>query len=237
MINQEGSDLLTGPELFGTAAQHVATKVPVVGPDSTIGAIRDYLTDHVFEAATNIAVCDSETLVGLLKIESVLSGPEDAVARDVMDVDPPVVAPGTDEEAAAWRAVHHGESTLAVVDDEGRFIGLIPPDRLFAVLLVEHDEDMARLGGFLKGASSARLASREPVVRRFWHRLPWLIIGLAGAFTAADIIGAFESQIEDNVILAFFLPGVVYMADAVGTQTETLVVRGLSLGKIGRAHV
>jgi len=46
----------------------------------------------------------------------------------------------------------------------------------------------------------------------------------------ADIVGWFESQLRDKVMLAFFLPGIVYLADAVGTQTETIVVRGLSIG-------
>lgn len=68
------------------------------------------------------------------------------------------------------------------------------------------------------------------MLRRFWHRLPWLLLGLAGAFLAAGIVGSFERQLEENVILAFFMPGIVYMADAVGTQTETLVVRGISVG-------
>ena len=57
-----------------------------------------------------------------------------------------------------------------------------------------------------------------------------MLLGLAGAFLAACIVGSFERQLEENVILAFFMPGIVYMADAVGTQTETLAVRGLSVG-------
>ena len=56
------------------------------------------------------------------------------------------------------------------------------------------------------------------MLRRFWHRLPWLIFGLAGAFLPADIVSSFQHQLEENVILAFFLLGIVYMADAVGTQ-------------------
>jgi magnesium transporter len=68
------------------------------------------------------------------------------------------------------------------------------------------------------------------VSRRLWHRTPWLLIGLAGAFVAASIVRGFESSLAANVELAFFLPGIVYLADAVGTQTETLMVRGLSVG-------
>jgi len=55
-------------------------------------------------------------------------------------------------------------------------------------------------------------------------------VGLVGALLAAVIVGGFEDQLRETVLLALFIPGIVYMADAVGTQTETLVIRGLSLG-------
>ena len=63
-----------------------------------------------------------------------------------------------------------------------------------------------------------------------WHRLPWLGLGLLGAMASAVVVGAFEDEIRDEVLLAFFVPAVGYMADAVGTQTETVVIRGLALG-------
>jgi magnesium transporter len=130
--------------------------------------------------------------------------------------------------------VNRGESSIAVVDADGRFVGLIPPHRMLAVLLAEHDEDLARLGGYLAGTAQARRAAEERVTRRLWHRLPWLLIGLLGAMASAVIVGAFEAQLDKKVLLAFFVPGVVYMADAVGTQTEAVVIRGLSVGvKLG----
>ena len=147
-----------------------------------------------------------------------------------MDRDPPVVVAGHDREQAAWKAVHHGGTSLAVVDEDGTFRGLVPPARLLAVLLTEHDQDFARLGGYLAGTESARHAVEEPVSQRLWHRVPWLVVGLAGAAVSAWLVGLFEGHIEADVRLAFFIPGVVYLADAVGTQTEALVVRGLSVG-------
>ena len=61
------------------------------------------------------------------------------------------------------------------------------------------------------------------------------MVGLAGAMLAADVVGMFEERLQVNILFAFFVPGIVYLADAVGTQTETIVVRGLSLGvPIGR---
>ena len=124
--------------------------------------------------------------------------------------------------------VRQGESSVGVVDGGGRFLGLIPPYRLVGILLAEHDEDMARMGGYLSRADQARQAAEEPVLRRLWHRLPWLILGLAGAMLSAIIVGAYEEQLETNVLLALFVPAVVYMADAIGTQTEALLIRGLS---------
>jgi magnesium transporter len=105
------------------------------------------------------------------------------------------------------------------------------------VLLREHDEDLARLGGFMASSSSARHALDEPITARLWHRLPWLLLGLGGAVAAAGIVSGFEQQLERHVLLAFFVPGIVYMADAVGTQTEALVIRGLSVGVDVRTFV
>jgi len=86
------------------------------------------------------------------------------------------------------------------------------------------------LVGFLETSSEAYTASDEPLRRRLSHRLPWLLIGLLGAILSADLVGMFEVKLRTHLILAFFVPGVVYLADAVGTQTETLVIRGMSLG-------
>jgi magnesium transporter len=60
--------------------------------------------------------------------------------------------------------------------------------------------------------------------------VPWLLVGLGGALLAADFVAWFEAKLQHKIMLAFFIPGIVYLADAVGTQTETVVVRGLSVG-------
>ena len=140
------------------------------------------------------------------------------------------MSPEADLEAAARATARSGGRSVAVVDAEGRFLGLVPPTRLLQVLELEHEEDLARLGGSLRGVSDARAASEEAVTRRLWHRLPWLGLGLLGAMASAVVVGAFEDEIRTQVLLAFFLPAVVYMADAVGTQTETVVIRGMALG-------
>jgi magnesium transporter len=179
---------------------------------------------------SHIVVCDAGKFVGLIRIESLLTAPEHNVALEIMDRQSPRVGPGTDREIAAWTATQHGEAALALVNETGDFIGLIPPYELLRILLTEHEEDLARIGGYLRESSTARLSSEEPITQRFLHRLPWLLVGLGGTLVVADIVRAFEHDLQRHVSLAFFVAGVVYLADAVGTQTETLVVRGMSVG-------
>jgi magnesium transporter len=65
--------------------------------------------------------------------------------------------------------------------------------------------------------------------------MPWLAIGLVGAMMSAALLAGIEGEISANIAVAYFIPGIVYLADAVGTQTETLAIRGLSVGAgIGR---
>lgn len=226
----DATSLERSGHLLESAAAHATREVPLARPDQTAGAIRGELLGGRFAFAGDVAVLDDGRFVGLLPIERLVAADPDEPIAELMDAEPPRVAPGTDQEVAAWRMVRHGESSLAVVDEDGGFAGLIPPVRMLGVLLAEHDEDLARLGGFVVGTSLARRAAEEPVRDRVAHRLPWLLLGLLGALVAAAIVGAFEEQINEQVLLAFFLPGVVYLADAVGTQTEAIVIRGLSAG-------
>lgn len=223
------------PDLIGTVAAHVSTNVPVARTWQSVEQVLTGLRGREFDTVAAVAVCADGALLGVATMERLLAAPSTAPVIHVMDPQPPTVAPGTDQEHAAWQAVHHGETALAVVDSAGDFRGFVPPQQLLTVLLAEHDEDVARLGGFLGSAAAARSAATDGVARRLWHRLPWLLVGLAGALLAALIVSSFQRQLEQQILIALFVPGVVYLADAVGTQTETLVIRWLSVGvEIGR---
>lgn len=187
------------------------------------------LVGRSFASATEIAVLDGERFAGLVPVEALLAAEEGTPLAQLV-VESAVVPSGADLEAATRATARQGGRSVAVVDEQGRFQGLVPSERLLLVLELEHEEDLARLGGLLARTSEARTASEEAVRRRLWHRLPWLAIGLLGAMASAVVVGAFEDDLRTQVLLAFFIPAVVYMADAVGTQTETLVIRGMSLG-------
>ncbi len=215
---------------LGSAAAHAETNIPIADPEDTVDSVLNRMRGVRFESAAVVAVCSGTQLAGLVTIERLLAAPGQVALAAVMDAQPPVVAPGVDQEHAAWLAMRRAEPGLAVVDEKGQFQGVIPPQRLAAILLEEHDEDLVRLGGFLRSSASARSASEESVGRRLWHRLPWLAVGLIGAMASAAMLGSIESQMSANLAVAYFIPGIVYLADAVGTQTETLAVRGLSVG-------
>jgi magnesium transporter len=225
----------------GSAARFASAQVPVAEPGDRVGDVRRTLVGRRFDSASAVAVCADEILIGLVRIEDLLAADGDTTVEMVIDPNPPRLTAGIDEEQAAWRAVHRGESTLAVVDDDGGLVGLVAPARLLGIALEKHAGDLARLGGYLHRTGDARATSEEPVARRFRHRLPWLALGLIGALLSAGIVGSFERMLQAKILLASFLPGIVYMADAVGTQTETLMIRGLSVGvairKVARLEV
>lgn len=216
---------------FETASEHHTRNVPVVSPTDSVEIVWQRLRGQLFDSASEIVVCDNVgRLMGLIRLEKLLSSAASVLVSELMDKMPAVVTPGVDQEVAAWHAIRHNQACLPVVDGQYRFQGMITPQRILEVLLWEHDEDSARLGGVLVNSMAAQSASSEPIRRTLMHRLPWLLAGLLGAMLSADLVGMFEAQLRANLILVFFVPGIVYLADAIGTQTETLVIRGLSVG-------
>jgi magnesium transporter len=145
----------------------------------------------------------------------------------------PAVRPETDQEEAASLALHHAVDALPVVDEHGRALGVMPSQALLQVLRREHVEDLHRLAGIQREAVMARHAIEDPPLRRARHRLPWLLVGLAGSAVATLAMASMQRTLEANLAIAFFVPALVYLADAIGTQTETVAVRGLSLTRAG----
>ena len=202
--------------------------VPRASPFDKAAEVVASLSQREFDNATDVVVLDGERFVGIVPVERLLSAPP---ARPVSDLvqQCPAAAPDEDVERAAREAASTGTRVVAVVED-GRFAGLIGPQQLLQTLEQEHEEDLARLGGYQAGAAMATRAARESLSQRLRHRMPWLTVGLAGAMASAVIVSGYEEALQREVLLAFFMPAVVYMADAVGTQTETVVIRGLAVG-------
>jgi magnesium transporter len=135
----------------------------------------------------------------------------------------------TDQERVASLALHNDLTAVPVVDRDRKLAGVVPARALLGILRREHVEDLHRLAGIVHDEKRVREAMEAPPVRRARHRLPWLILGLAGSILAALVMVQFEALLAANVAVAFFVPAIVYLADAIGTQTEAITVRGLSL--------
>jgi magnesium transporter len=172
-------------------------------------------------------------LLGTLTPGQLLGLPDAACIDDAMRRDPPAVPPSLDQEHAANVALDRGATALAVVDAQQRLIGAVGPADLMDVLRREHVEDLHRLAGITREADGARHALEDPPLRRVRHRLPWLLVGLVGSALATGVVASFESALAAKPALAFFVPGLVYLADAIGTQSEAVAVRGLSLSRAG----
>jgi magnesium transporter len=213
-----------------TAAQHLVTRVPTAAPDESAGALLARLAGQRFDCAEGIClVGPAGELVGLVPLTRLLAAAPDAKLADLALRPPPAAAPEADQETVASLAIRHGVAALPVVDGAGRLLGVVPPQALLEVLRHEHVEDLHRLAGIRRESMQARVALEAPPLRRVRDRLPWLLAGLAGSSVAALLVARFEETLRSRLALAFFVPGIVYLADAIGTQTEAIAVRGLSL--------
>ena len=167
-------------------------------------------------------------LHGAVSLAQLVSAPPDQTIATLKHA-AHAVRVGSDPEHAASIALRHGSIAVPVVDLHGRLQGVVAARMLMEVLRREHVEDLHRMAGIRRETAQARLAIEAPPARRARDRLPWLLFGLAGSVLATFIVASFEAALQANIALAFFVPAIVYMADAIGTQTEAVAVRGLSL--------
>jgi magnesium transporter len=217
---------------------HLAGSVVRAAPRDTAAAVlARFAAEKPASAEMVLAVEDDATLAGVVPIARLLAAPPGAALAELVDPSFPRVTPDTDQEHAASLALHHGVDALPVVDAGGRALGVMPSQAILQVLRREHVEDLHRLAGIEREAARARHAIEDPPLRRARHRLPWLAVGLAGSALATAAMAGFETTLRSTLAVAFFVPGIVYLADAIGTQTEAIAVRRLSLTRAGVAHL
>jgi magnesium transporter len=225
-------------EAAESAGWHLARAVPAFPPDSTAGAARAALAGRRFDCVDLILVTDPDRrLLGVLPIRQVLALDAGATLQAEMLREFPAARAESDQEHVASLALEHGLTAIPVVDAADRLVGVVPAEALLDILRREHVEDLHRLAGIAGENELARDAIEAPPVRRMRHRLPWLLVGLAGSIVATAVMAHFEGVLAANLAVAFFVPGIVYLADAIGTQTETIAVRGLSLSRVRIGHL
>lgn len=106
---------------------------------------------------------------------------------------------------------------------------MVTSDTILNVLHNESIEDTLKSVGISNINNSAINILKANAITHFNKRVPWLLGGLVGGLLAAYTVRQFESYLETQILLATFIPTIVYMADAVGSQTQTIFIRSLSL--------
>ena len=173
-------------------------------------------------------VTDAEDrLLGVIGLRELVSAPAKMFIADFMITDIVSVLVTTDQEECARILSHHGYLALPVIDEIGRFVGVITADDLIEVAEDEATEDMYRMVG-ITGEEKVFGPARISVVKR----LPWLAINMVTLFIAITVVDAFEAVIAGMVALAVFLPLVSGEGGNAGSQTATVIVRGIALGEV-----
>jgi magnesium transporter len=213
-----------------SAGSRMVANVPTVFPEEKISDLCQHLfkSGPDFETLNYIYVIDKEKkLVGVLSLKSVFQNKNEKKVKELMEEEIVRVGPYVDQERVAILALKHNIKAIPVSDKKGLFLGVVPSDVILDILHTEDVEDILRFAGVSKSSNFAdKIFKASPNVL-IKLRLPWLALGLLGGLLAAQIIAFFERPLQDHFILATFIPLIVYMADAVGTQTQTLFIRSL----------
>lgn len=214
-----------------TVANYVVSSVPIASPDETAGEMRRRVLGQQFDDASHVFVLAEDCrLIGIVAIRDLLGAPEAMLLTDIARaVGSYSVSLDADREDAASVAIHAGLSILAVCDAEGKFLGAVPARALMTILRDEHLEDLHHMVGILGRSEAAKDALTAAPHRRALYRLPWLLVGMTGSAIATAMMSRYEAALAAHIAVAFFIPAIVYLADSVGTQSEVVVIRGLSL--------
>jgi len=176
-------------------------------------------------------VNDDDLLVGVLSLHAVLFVEPDCIVTDVAETDFKSVTVWQDQEVVARIFDKYDILALPVVDKAGVLVGRITADDVIDVIQEEATEDMFRLAGLSNEDDLA-----EPVVITAGRRGIWLAVNLGTAIAASLVIAQFEATIAKVVALAVLMPIVASMGGIAGTQTLTVIVRGIALGRVTFAN-
>jgi len=215
-----------------SAGRVMTAAVPTASLHATIADIERLLLKRAkdFASITYVFIVDgNNNLKGILSIKEVFQGDKKTLVADRMAKDLITVTPEVDRERVVHMALAHQIKSIPVVDETGKFLGVVLNDTILHTLYLESSEDLLRMAGIKQAEALCDNVMKISVYRSLKHRLPWLLLGLVGGLLAAGIIGRFEHTLQQNLILATFIPLVVYMSDAVGTQMEAFIIRDLAI--------
>lgn len=211
---------------------HMTFKVPVVSHKFTMAQTEKYIRKniHHFDNIDYIYIVDDEyKLVHVISIKDIYRlSPKDKAYMVGKGKKLVKVLGTSHREQVAYVALKNNIMAVPVVDSEGKFLGVVNKQNILSILYKELREDILQMTGIHKSHVEYDSIHEVSLYKSVKHRILWLIIGLFGGMFAAKVIGFFEGTLEKQIILAVFIPLVVYIADAVGTQLEAFVLRDFS---------
>jgi magnesium transporter len=205
----------------------------VVSPKATIGEIVNLLSRHAgdYSSVAYVYLVDSSrVLCGVVSIKEVFVHSHHTIAAAAAKATL-VSVPGTlPAEEVALTAINHNLKAVPVVDEKsGRLLGVITPDIIRDILHYGRIHDMLLQAGTQNFEDPKESLLTGTPLLHIRKRLPWLLLGLGGGLLAASIVQKFEAALAVHVLIVAFIPLVVYLADAVGSQTEIIFVRAIAL--------
>jgi magnesium transporter len=202
--------------------------IPRATADTLVSEVIQSLQGQRFECADTVFVTDAAgRLEGIVRINDLFSN-SDRLIGEIMELEHEAVRSGDDQEQIAVLAMRLNMIVVPVVDKEERLLGAVPPEALFRILRDEHMEDIQRLAGIAPHDRGPVDALHAPLFDRFRRRFPWLVFGLFASSIITFVMAGFEESLSTNIAVAFFVPALVYIAGAIGTQAVSVAVQGLS---------
>jgi len=168
---------------------------------------------------------------GILGIDTLLTNDPTILVSEVMDRESEPIAPETAASEVARQFEDRDLISHPVADADGRVLGRITIDDVVDVIRENAENSMMRRAGL-----DAEEDLFAPIRQASTRRAVWLGINLMTAFLAAWVIGQFEATLQEVVAMAILMPIVASMGGIAGTQTLTIVIRGLALGQITRRN-
>lgn len=216
-----------------TAGGIMTTEYVSIGSRNTVEKTLKYLQENINQdAAYYLYVVDSQNVLkGVVSLRNIVTSSFDTKIIDITNPNVKTIMYNEDQEEAARKFQKYGFILMPVVDEMDHLLGVIEFDDIIDIIQEENTEDINLLGGV---DSKERLDST--VGESFKSRIPWLIVNLFTAVLAASVVSFFEETIAQVVTLATVMPIVTGMGGNAGTQSLTIVVRGLSLGELTKEN-
>ena len=174
-------------------------------------------------------VTEKRKLIGSVDVKDLLTTGENKVIEEIMETNPLFVRTLDDKEDVANTIHKYGLIAIPVLDQEMCMVGIVTVDDAMIVLQDEATEDMSVMAGVVPNEESYFGTS---VWKHARNRFPWLLFLMLSATITGLILGHFEAALAVMPILNTFIPMLTGTGGNCGSQSSTLVIRGLAVGEI-----